>query len=190
MKQANQDKYSKLKKCFPSIFTGLNMLMGITVIYLMVLNKTPSSKMYLPCLIIFAGIFDCLDGRLARSYNAESQFGRELDSLADSISFGIAPVTLVVSNLVRYAGIFGIIAAILFPFAGVFRLARFNVSKPKGYFEGLPITAAGVGLALKQLIVLHLKLDGSHLYIDAYITSIIMILASYLMISRIRFVKI
>lgn len=189
MKIESKDKYSKLKMYSPSMFTTLNLLMGIIVIFHMALNSSNACKIYMPLLILFAGFCDWIDGRVARRFDAESSFGKELDSLADSISFGVAPVTLVVCHLVEYAGILGIIASIMFPLAGVFRLARFNVNEHRGYFEGLPITVAGVALALKHLIVLSLSLQGHAVYIDSYLTSIVMIIVSFLMVSKIKVKK-
>lgn len=190
MRVASKERYENLKKCSPTIFTTLNMLMGIIVIHIMVLDNNNWQKTYLPFLIIFAGLCDCVDGKVARKFNAESLLGKQLDSLADSISFGLAPVSLVIFHLYKYGGFLGIIAAILFPIAGIYRLARFNITQAKGYFEGLPIPVAGVALAIKHLIFIGLKLEGNALYIDSYITSLIMILISFLMVSRIRFIKI
>jgi CDP-diacylglycerol--serine O-phosphatidyltransferase len=94
-------------------------------------------------LIFFAVFFDIMDGRVARSLGGSSAFGEELDSLADAISFGLAPALLMYSVYIDAAGgILGILAAAFFALCGVLRLARFNVSHvPAGPFQGLAYTS-------------------------------------------------
>lgn len=98
--------------------------------------------------IVVAAIFDQLDGRLARLTRATSQFGAELDSLCDAVSFGMAPALLVYQWALLPFGRLGMMAAFLFAACGVLRLARFNVQVgvvEKNYFQGLPIPmAAGI----------------------------------------------
>ena len=93
--------------------------------------------------------FDVMDGRVARSLGGGSHFGEELDSLADAISFGVAPAFLVYSAYIGPdTGIWGPLAASFFALCGVLRLARFNVTHvPAGPFQGLPIPAGGLTLA-------------------------------------------
>ena len=177
------------KRYAPIFFTSLNALMGILVIYLMILDGGNGKKIYLPLMIIFAGICDCLDGRLARKFNADTLFGKELDSLADAISFSLAPVSLLINNLLEYTALLGLVAGITYPLADIYRLARFNASTLEGYFEGLPITIAGMILALKHLVIINLNLQASQLVVESYITSILMLALSYLMVSKIKFKK-
>ena len=100
-------------------------------------------------LICFAVFFDIMDGRVARSLGGSSSFGEELDSLADAISFGVAPAFLMyVAYIDVQGGVFGVFAASFFALCGVLRLARFNVTHvPAGPFQGLPIPAGGLTLA-------------------------------------------
>lgn len=100
-------------------------------------------------LIFFAVFFDVMDGRVARSLGGSSSFGEELDSLADAISFGVAPAFLMYVAYVDYTGsVPGVLAASFFALCGVLRLARFNVTHvPAGPFQGLPIPAGGLTLA-------------------------------------------
>lgn len=191
MNSISKGKYSKLKMYCPCTLTTLNLLMGITVLYFLIIDSSSSSRIFLPLLIVFAGFCDWIDGKAARKFGTESKFGKELDSFADSISFGIAPVAIVLSQLVEYGRFLGKVAVILFPLAGIYRLARFNVTKSDGcYFQGLPIPVAGVGLAIKQIIVISLNLRVNSLYIDSYLTSMLMIAASILMVSKIKVKKI
>jgi CDP-diacylglycerol---serine O-phosphatidyltransferase len=98
--------------------------------------------------IVIAAVFDQLDGRLARLTRATSQFGAELDSLCDAVSFGVAPALLVYQWALLPFGRLGMMASFLFAACGVLRLARFNVQVgvvEKNYFQGLPIPmAAGI----------------------------------------------
>lgn len=92
--------------------------------------------------IMAAGIFDMLDGRIARIAKATSLFGVEYDSLSDLISFGMAPAILLYQWALEPFGRLGFISAFLFLVCGGLRLARFNVTTsnlPKGFFQGLPI---------------------------------------------------
>lgn len=99
-------------------------------------------------LILSAAFFDLMDGRAARSLGGGSHFGEEMDSLADAISFGVAPAFLMYAVFVGIeAGIWGAIAASFFALCAVLRLARFNVVHvPTGPFQGLPSPAGGLTL--------------------------------------------
>jgi CDP-diacylglycerol---serine O-phosphatidyltransferase len=109
-------------------------------------------------LIVFAMFFDTLDGRVARATKTQSAFGLQIDSLADVVSFGVAPSLLVYQWQLQSMGTLGLVIAFLFTAAGAVRLARFNVlsmgdggkpSKPSKYIVGLPIPgAAGVLVAI------------------------------------------
>lgn len=109
-------------------------------------------------LIVFAMFFDTLDGRVARATKTQSAFGLQIDSLADVVSFGVAPSLLVYQWQLHRLGTLGLVISFLFTAAGAVRLARFNVlsmgeggkpSKPSKYIVGLPIPgAAGVLVAI------------------------------------------
>ena len=129
----------------PNMITSGSVFCGVSSIIL-----TSHGKL-LPAaaLICFAVFFDVMDGRVARSLGGGSHFGEELDSLADAISFGVAPAFLVYSAYIGPdTGIWGPLAASFFALCGVLRLARFNVTHvPAGPFQGLPIPAGGLTLA-------------------------------------------
>jgi len=163
-------RLSKGMYILPSLFTTGNMAAGFYAI-LEVMHATPTEFGHLDNAAIaigFAVLFDGLDGRIARMTGTTSDFGRELDSLADVVTFGVAPamlawtwgfhlmppVTLVSEWHLKLAQL-GAIASFLFLIAGASRLARFNItsnpqpSNPgrpgKKYFVGMPIPAgAGV----------------------------------------------
>jgi CDP-diacylglycerol--serine O-phosphatidyltransferase len=159
----------------PSLFTTANMALGFYAI-LEVMHATPAEYWHLDNAakaIGFAVLFDGLDGRIARMTGTSSDFGRELDSLADAITFGVAPAMLawtwgfhLMPEVLLSGGRWaikltqlGAIASFLFLIAGTSRLARFNItvnpqpSNPgrpgKKYFVGMPIPAgAGVVAAV------------------------------------------
>ncbi len=125
----------------PSLFTTGNLFCGFYSI-LHSFNHQFDKAAYA---ILFAGIFDVLDGRVARITKSTSQFGLEYDSIADVVSFGVAPAILAYVWALQPYGRLGWAGAFFFCAAGALRLARFNTISeelPKSYFLGLPIPAA------------------------------------------------
>lgn len=133
-----------VKKFLPSIFTLGNLLCG----FLAVINVIEGNLTHAAWWIIIAAIFDALDGKIARLTGSASKFGIEFDSIADVVSFGIAPAVLFHTYAFTHAGNFGYFLAFCFCAAGAIRLARFNIRATTGkkhYFTGMPIPAgAGV----------------------------------------------
>ncbi len=136
----------------PSLLTTGNLFCGFFAMLLTVEGRYTEAS-----LAIFVGmIMDMLDGRVARLMKATSQFGVEYDSLADVISFGVAPAFLLYSFALRDLGRPAWFAAFLFVICGALRLARFNVitgTADKRYFVGLPIPA-GAAVACAIVILL------------------------------------
>lgn len=138
--------------------------------------------------ILIAIILDGLDGRVARFANASSDFGIEYDSLADVITFGVAPAFLVYSSFLKELDRLGLLAAFLFTACGALRLARFNLQAgdaQKTDFLGLPIPAAAGLLASAALFLVEwdgLGQKGEQVFflISAY-------LLAFLMVSNIRY---
>lgn len=100
-------------------------------------------------------MLDSLDGRVARLLRVDSQMGKELDSLADVVTFGAAPAVLMYYTSFSNYGIIGLYIAGLFPLFGAYRLARFNVtpsSTSMKYFTGVPITASGRACCFLNII--------------------------------------
>ena len=91
--------------------------------------------------MLAAAALDWADGRVARWQRTAHAFGKELDSLADTVSFGVAPA---VFGYMFAGGIFALITGIFFLACGIARLARFDITKQHGFFEGVPITTNGV----------------------------------------------
>ena len=98
-------------------------------------------------LIFLAGILDVLDGVIARRMRGSNPFGESLDSLADIISFGVAPALLVYTVYLHSWPIFGVLVAGGYVVCGAWRLARFAVGERGAFFQGLPITMGGMSLA-------------------------------------------
>lgn len=131
-------------------------------------------------LILIGMMLDSMDGRVARMLKADSQLGKELDSLADIVTFGVAPSFLVYYTYFYQFGNWGMVVAGLFPLFGAYRLARFNISTDKSslnYFIGVPITAAGGIMAIMTLF-------GDK--IPNIVTTVVFTALSFLMVSRIR----
>lgn len=137
--------------------------------------------------ILMAAILDGLDGRVARLTRTESRFGVEYDSLADLISFGVAPAVLAYTWALKPFGRFGWLAAFLFLACGALRLARFNVqvnSVESSHFVGLPIPAAAGVIASLVLFVHRLNI----ILINRSIMILLLVyLLAFLMVSSIRF---
>ena len=170
------------KSCIPNIFTFINLSFGI-----LSLLSTFGGKYKLACVfILLAALVDRYDGRIARFLNVSSDLGKELDSLADLVSFGVAPAILIFlifnfDSLGPY-GLLGLIPLLLFPICGAFRLARYNASEFDGVFTGIPITVTGSFLALFALFTVNKN-------ISSIIPFLLIWLCSYLMVSTLKLKK-
>ena len=130
----------------PSLFTTGNLFLGFWAI----VKTLDGDFAQAAPLIGGAVVLDMLDGRIARLTGTQSAFGAELDSLADTVSFGVAPALLAYGWALHSVPRAGWPAAFLFLVCGVLRLARFNVQKhvvDSRFFVGLPIPAAAAQLA-------------------------------------------
>ena len=163
-----------LRKTFfilPNLFTLSSVFCGFFAITLCTGGGSSSlDALYQAAVAIcFAYFFDLADGRVARLTKTQSDLGMQLDSLADVISFGVAPALLVYRWGLTSFGKWGIFIAFLFCAAGALRLARFNVlamqhdsAKPGKFIIGLPVPAASA--VLVSLVLLNHQLAGS--YVD------------------------
>jgi CDP-diacylglycerol--serine O-phosphatidyltransferase len=141
----------KWSRHLPNILTFCNMAIGLGVICMMIHNHTVIGLRLACHLIFIAVILDCLDGMLARHLNVCTEMGRQLDSFADFISFGVAPIVVFVTSVPSVSPML-IIVLLLYPLAGVYRLVRHNLQRQCEYFTGLPITIAGFLLAAALLV--------------------------------------
>ena len=166
----------------PNACTSMNLFCG----YLAITLTSQAEYLVAGWLIIAANIFDILDGRLARLTSVSSRFGAELDSLADLVSFGVAPAFLVYSRYLENQKTLGIIVTGIFVLCGALRLARFNITPPskQDVFEGLPIPA-GAGI-LATLTIFELQFIN-FIKIPNYVIPFVVILTAYLMVSKVEY---
>ncbi|MCL6547397.1 MAG: CDP-diacylglycerol--serine O-phosphatidyltransferase [Alicyclobacillus sp.] len=166
-----------LVKSIPSLLTIGNLVLGILALLWAYQNETEKAAL----LVVCGMVLDGLDGRAARWLHAETGFGKELDSLSDIVTFGVAPSFIMYNTALQYDGWVGTALAVLFPVCGALRLARFNVQKKSThYFVGLPITAAGGILSTMALY-------DDLLNPAQVILPVGMLILSVLMVSRARY---
>jgi CDP-diacylglycerol--serine O-phosphatidyltransferase len=165
----------------PSLLTVGNMFCGYACVAFAMRGEMETAAP----LIGIAVILDMLDGRIARLTGSTSAFGREFDSLADVVSFGMAPALLVFRWGLEPLGRLGWAAGFVFVSAGAIRLARFNIqtSTDKRYFVGLPIPAA----AAIPASTVYLYPYGLHDYVSALPALALMLVPAMLMVSTVRF---
>jgi CDP-diacylglycerol--serine O-phosphatidyltransferase len=194
-------------KQIPNIFTLLNLVFGCLAIVavlqpgltigaddnggniVMLPEKMFMASVFIGC----AAVIDFLDGFVARLLKASSPIGAQLDSLADVVSFGVAPGMIVFQFLrLCYAqqtdgldtNFAWLLPAFIIPAAGAYRLARFNVDTEQSYgFKGVPIPAAGLVVAAFPLIWMGTNVTMLHLMLNKWFWYAVIIITSYLMIS-------
>ena len=201
-----QERHIKKIQLLPNFLTALGLTCGLYVIFK--LCVTPQAELTEPFLtaatglLLLAGIFDLLDGAVARALGVASDFGNTFDSLADAISFGVAPAVIVLkSAAVSTAdpGSFLITtAALTYSVCGVLRLVRFSAqpqepphTRPaKKLFTGLPIPASAGALVSLNLFLLSSDMNA-YLIISPFakvvLLSIAMTLLGYFMVSQLKF---
>jgi CDP-diacylglycerol--serine O-phosphatidyltransferase len=196
-------------KQIPNLFTLLNLLFGcLAIVCIMQTGVTitadsngenlvviPERISWATFFIGMAALIDFLDGFVARILKVSSELGKQLDSLADTVSFGVAPGLIVYQFLrLSYAQEAGgldistlwLLPAFILPCAGAYRLARFNIDPDQGYgFKGVPIPAAG--LLIASLPMVYWYSDNAfivQLLMNKWFWYTIILAVSYLMVSR------
>jgi CDP-diacylglycerol---serine O-phosphatidyltransferase len=138
----------------PNLFTLANLFCGFASI----VSATSGNIERAAFLILLAGVFDMLDGVVARLTDSTSEFGVELDSLCDAVSFGVAPSVMLWAVYFHEWNNWGLLLSSLPALAGVLRLARFNVQltgmEDKLYFRGMPIPA-GALTVVSYIVTIH-----------------------------------
>ena len=171
---SNRKRRIDIAAFIPNLLTGLNLFFGFMAI-LFVMEGTPNISIKF---ILLAVIADDLDGRLARLFNKSSEFGKEFDSLADVVSFGVASSFLAYETQLKTLGLVGGIISSSILICGAIRLARFNIIKSASDFTGLPIPAAGAFVALYTMCGISLPV---------WWFSTIILALSLLMVSSIKY---
>jgi CDP-diacylglycerol--serine O-phosphatidyltransferase len=185
----------KLRKAMfvlPNLFTVSSIFLGFYALTLCTGDATPEQLYRAAIAIFFAMFFDAFDGRVARMTKTQSDFGMELDSLADVMSFGAAPALLVYKWALAPLGHVGLVISFSFAACGALRLARFNVLAMRGdkgssrFFVGLPIPlAAG---AIVSLVIAHYREFESATDPSARIPIAgVVLLLSLLMVSTVKY---
>ncbi len=197
-----------MKKQIPNIITLANLFLGcIAIVYILEPGLTltvsvegenlvslPEKMMWASWFIFAAALVDFFDGFVARWLKVPSAMGKQLDSLADVVSFGVAPA-MIAFQFLRYsfsqeAGgldiyIAWLLPALIIPCAGAFRLARFNIDTEQQYgFKGVPIPAVGLLFASFPLLYWYASADWIiQLLLNKWVWYALILLTSYLMVS-------
>ncbi|MBO6793287.1 MAG: CDP-diacylglycerol--serine O-phosphatidyltransferase [Balneolaceae bacterium] len=175
----------------PSFFTLMNLFSG----FLAIISIADGDLTRGAWLIMAAGMFDVFDGMMARLANAYSDFGIELDSLSDMVSFGVAPGFLIYTFALSDLGMLGILVSALPPLCGAVRLARFNVNarlQPRSdVFIGLPIPSVAITI-IAFFLTFRDDLSLFEYFNNGVYSVVIPLVAlvSFLMVSSIQFEKI
>lgn len=170
------------RRFLPNLCTSMNLVFGMCSI----LATYEKAFVWASLFILLALVADGLDGRTARFFGVSSEMGKEMDSLCDLGSFGIAPAFLAWAFVLQNHGLLGMAVVIIFAVCGMWRLARFNVNADvvHGYFMGLAIPAGGNIVAMTTLLFVSLGVDPMSFGI-AY--PIIMAIVGYLMVSHVHY---
>jgi CDP-diacylglycerol---serine O-phosphatidyltransferase len=172
------------KSFIANTVTSLNVFCG----FLSIVFASEAEFRLAAILIIAAAIFDTLDGITARLLHTSSRFGVELDSLSDVVSFGAAPAFLIYKAYAYQFGIWGILLSSSLLVFGALRLARFNIQvedlDTKGDFKGLPIPLQAMTISL---LVYSFYQDGKIIEPYNYFVIALIVLLSFLMVSKIRY---
>ena len=171
-----------LKHLIPNACTSANLFFGMCSI----LSTFHGDLFMASVFILLALVADGLDGRTARFFGVSSEMGKEMDSLCDLGSFGIAPAFLAWAFVLQHHGWLGVAVVIIFAVCGMWRLARFNVNADvvHGYFMGLAIPAGGNIVAMTTLLFVSLDINPLSFGV-AY--PVIMAIVGYLMVSHVHY---
>jgi len=179
----------------PTAVTLSSVFCGFYAIKIAASTDAPDDLYRAALLIIFAMLFDMLDGRVARMTRTQSAFGLQIDSLADVISFGVAPALVLFKWSLKYHPTAGLFAAFAFVAAGAIRLARFNVlsmdtsgkpQKPGKYIVGLPIPGAA-GILISIVVANHAAGANLGEEVWAWPVLALTLLLAFFMVSTIPF---
>jgi CDP-diacylglycerol--serine O-phosphatidyltransferase len=201
-----------MKKQIPNNFTLLNLFFGcMAIVFALQTNalniyvndqfnssfNIPEKLTWSAACIIIAALIDFLDGFVARLLNATSSMGKQLDSLSDVVSFGVAP-GVILYQLLRFSfareengldvSIVWLLPAFILSCAAAYRLAKFNLDESQSYhFKGVPVPAVGLVIASFPLILHFNSIDDiNNLLINRWILYATIVILSFLMVSNLR----
>ena len=201
-------------KQIPNLFTLLNLILGaVAIIFILqpgesIMNYNGEEwKVYLPeriqwgaICIFLAAVVDFLDGFVARLLKADSAMGKQLDSLADVVSFGVAP-GMIIYQLLRITfayepmgletDLINFLPALLIPAAAAWRLARFNIDTEQSFgFKGIPAPAGGLFFASLPMVLFYNNFNAQEWMLNKWVLYAVTIIVSWLMVSRLPMMSI
>ena len=170
------------RRFLPNLCTAMNLVFGMCSILATVGGHLDRGALFIFCALIADG----LDGRIARVFGVSSEFGKEMDSLCDLGSFGIAHALLAWTLALKSYGFLGVAVTIFFAVCGMWRLTRFNVNAGvvHGYFMGLAIPAGGNLIAMTTWLFLELGIDPTSF---GLVYPLAVAVTAYLMVSRVHY---
>ena len=169
----------------PNFLTLFALSVGLTALRFGILEKWTEAAIF----VMIAAVLDGLDGFVARRLDASSEFGAELDSFADFVSFGVTPAILIYLWILNNNGSIGWLATLIYCIAVALRLARFNSSLGRSkdlttaFFEGVPAPAGAI-LVMLPIFIANQFMDGSTADIPVLYVEIWMIFIAGLMVSK------
>lgn len=181
------------KKAIPNILTLINLSLGVVAILLscqVQKNNSLNLLVNASLLIMLAAVTDRFDGKAARHFDVVSELGKQLDSLSDLISFGVAPIIVAWKISFIQWGMWGYVLPIVFPIAGAYRLARYNVTPFNNVFQGIPITIAGLFLTIVNLYNVFSLLTKKAVVFSPTFMLVFVVTLSYLMVSKFSIKKV
>lgn len=174
----------------PNICTIANAICGIVALMISVFYNTFEIINIACILIAVGGFFDAIDGRLARRLKISSELGKQLDSFADLITFGITPMCVFVSlhciNNRDIITLLEILIAAFYISCAMYRLARYNISDHTNYFVGLPSTASGMFMSMYVFISNLTATMWTESQIYTYVSYTIIVLLGLAMVSTFK----
>jgi len=184
MKQWKKNQHPFTLFWLPNMVSLFNLFTGFFSILMVAEGRLRTAAW----LIFVSLLWDSLDGNIARALKNQSAFGRELDSLADIVSFVVAPCLIVLKAWSYKFVPWTLIPVFFYLAGGAYRLARFNIRPPvKNYFEGLPTPAGAVVVAMTVLA--YKKNDWTDVTLFIFVLVALMSVTSFLMVSRIPYPK-
>ena len=189
----------------PNVITAFSLATGLFVIFKVNMIEpgmgTYKSLLTSSILLLVAAFADWVDGALARAMHAETKFGFTFDSMADAVTFGVAPAVLMLKSLSLEQGtplsFFAVIGAMLYSICGILRLVRFNVQQQNGksktkskHFTGMPIPAAALAVVGANLLFAYPRFDEWAQLAEetqTIIMTCMTIAVAYFMVSRFKF---
>jgi len=184
--QARRPNHQSFTRMIPNFLTLLNLCAGATAIRFALSDRFEEAV----AAILLAGVLDLLDGGMARLLRAGSKLGAELDSLADLVSFGVAPGVMVYAWTMHTAGGIGWVPTLLFCVCATLRLARFNIAQNNmaepqraySFFTGLP-TPGAAGILMLPMVLAFQYPDGA--FNNVLLNGAFMVGAALMMVSRV-----